>query len=86
MFSSMIPFLNIKLPFFGSSVPTLRRDRDTKVILNTSSIIVGVVRRVRGLCTHMHPLDTRKAGGIVLANMNKSSGNTLDRKMLPTDE
>lgn len=86
MFSLMIPFLNIKPLLFGSSVATLRRDRDTKVILNTSSTIIGVVRRVRGLCTHMYHLDTRKAGGIVLANMNKSSGNTLDGKILPTDE
>lgn len=48
-------------------------------------IVVVVEERVRGLPTHTYPLHTRKAGGITLANMHKSSGNTLEGKVLPTD-
>lgn len=67
---------------------TLRSYTDAKVILNIQNIIIllGAGRIVRCLYTYMYPLDTRKAGGIVLANMHKPSGNTLEGKMQPMDE
>lgn len=50
-------------------------------------ILAAVEVAVRGLPTlPAYPLDTRKAGGIILANMHKSSGNTLEGKVLSTDE
>lgn len=84
-FSSLNTLLNVKLTFSASCVATLRRSIDTKVIL--MDILVVVEERVRGLPTlPIYPLDTTKAGGIILATMHKSSGNTLEGKVLPTDE
>lgn len=50
-------------------------------------ILIIVKEGVRGLPTlPIYSLDTGKAGGIILANMHKSSGNTLEGKVLSTDE
>lgn len=74
-----------QVDLFWIICPNFKEDIDKKVIL--MDILVFVEKRVRGLPTlPTYPLDTRKAGGIILANMHKPSGNTLEGNVLPTDE